>query len=147
MQVRQLRSFFLTWLRKNLAHQTMQMTREDARSHVLEEPVGGILEKELREFVQAEGPGSYDDKIKLPKAEADFLGGDGPILWGGARGDQGHEGRIWKIFRTDSEQGFLRDEQFLFLYNHSQWVAAWAPPSMALMQQGHGCTRGFSQLK
>ena len=74
----------MTWLRKNLAHQTMQMTREDARSHVLEEPVGGILEKELREFVQAEGPGSYDDKIKLPKAEADvFLGGDGPILWGG----------------------------------------------------------------
>ena len=143
MQVRQLRSFFLTWLRKNLAHQTMQMTREDARSHVLEEPVGdGILEKELCEFVQAEDPGSYDDKIKLPKTEADvFLGG------GGARGDQGHEGRIWKIFRTDSEQGFLRDEQFLFLYNHSQWVAAWAPPSMALMQQGHGCTRGFSQLR
>ena len=69
----------------------MQMTREDARSHVLEEPVGdGILEKELREFVQAEDPGSYDDKIKLPKTEADvFLGGDGPILWGGARGDQG----------------------------------------------------------
>jgi hypothetical protein len=127
----------------------MQMTREDARSHVLEEPVGdGILEKELREFVQAEDPGSYDDKIKLPKTEADvFLGGDGPILWGGPVVIKANEGRIWKIFRTDSEQGFLRDEQFLFLYNHSQWVAAWAPPSMALMQQGHGCTRGFSQLR
>lgn len=71
----------MTWLRKNLAHQTMQMTREDARSHVLEEPVGGILEKELREFVQAEGPGSYDDKIKLPKTEADvFLGEGGPVV-------------------------------------------------------------------
>jgi len=60
----------------------MQMTREDARSHVLEEPVGdGILEKELCEFVQAEDPGSYDDKIKLPKTEADvFLGGGGPVV-------------------------------------------------------------------
>lgn len=76
----------------------MQMTREDARGHFLEEPVGdGILEKELREFVQAEDLGSFDDKIKLLKLKQMFF-------WEGtglSRGDQGRKRRIWKIFRTD----------------------------------------------
>ena len=127
------------------------MTREDARGHLLEEPVGdGILEKELREFVQAEDLGSFDDKIKLLKLKQMFFWegtglscGGGPVVIKAIGEEFGKYSE--RMFFQNFEEGFLRDEQFVFLYSHSQWVAAWAPPSMALMQQGHGCTRGFSQ--